>query len=53
LPPPTPAKAATTSRVVYDTPGLRTAAASSSGTRSSAALNTVQLRPPNFATAKV
>src|SRR5581483_2189077 len=38
-------------RVVYDTPGLMATAATSVGTRSSSALATVQLRPPNFATA--
>ncbi len=53
LPPPTPATAATTSRVDSETPGSMTASANSSGTTSSKALNTVQLRPPNLATAKV
>jgi hypothetical protein len=53
LPPPTPATAAMTSMVVKDTPGFSRTAMSRVGTRRSAALNTVQLRPPNFATANV
>ena len=53
LPPPTPATAATRSSVCSDTPGSSTARASSIGTSSSSALKTVQLRPPNVATAKV
>src|SRR3954452_10800983 len=53
LPPPTPAIAATISSVSYDTPGLTTNAAVMVGMRSNSALTIVQLRPPNFATAKV
>lgn len=53
LPPPTPVSAATTRSVVYDTPGFMTKAAATVGTSSSSALTIVQLRPPNFATAKV
>jgi hypothetical protein len=53
LPPPTPATAATRSRVLNSTPGSRTIAAKTVGTSSSSAANTVQLRPPNVATAKV
>ena len=53
LPPPTPATAATSSRVFSETPGSSTTRARLSGTTSSSALNTVQFRPPNFATANV
>src|SRR3954454_19990735 len=53
LPPPTPASEDTTSRVVNETPGSRTTAVAMVGTRSRPALMIVQLRPPNFATAKV
>ena len=53
LPPPTPATADTSSSVPSETPGSSTASASSIGTSSSSALNTVQLRPPNVATANV
>src|SRR4051794_38095925 len=53
LPPPTPATAATRSNVPSETPGSSTIAASVTGTRRRTALKTVQLRPPNFATANV
>ena len=53
LPPPSPAKHATTMKVVYDVPGCMTIAARIVGMSSSAALTIVQLRPPNFATANV
>src|ERR687886_765155 len=53
LPPPTPARHDTTSRVVYETPGSSTIAVAVVGISSRAALMTVQLRPPNFATANV
>src|SRR3954467_12417971 len=53
LPPPTPATAASTSSVEYDTPGLIRNAARTAGTSSSEALKTVQLRPPKRATAKL
>ena len=53
LPPPSPAKHATTMKVVYDVPGCMTNAARIVGMSSSAALTIVQFRPPNFATAKV
>src|SRR4051794_8654206 len=53
LPPPTPASAATTSNVLSETPGFSTTAAAIVGTSNSRALNTVQFRPPNRATAKV
>ena len=53
FPPPTPASAATSRNVVYDVPGSMTTAAAATGTSSIAALITVQLRPPNRATAKV
>src|SRR3569833_1343610 len=53
LPPPTPATTATASSVPKETPGLITIAASTAGTSSRVALMTVQLRPPNRATAKV
>src|SRR4051795_11574222 len=53
LPPPTPASAVTTSSVPSETPGFRTANAVTMGMSSSSALMTVQLRPPNFATANV
>jgi hypothetical protein len=53
LPPPMPATAATASSVPRDTPGSSTDSISSSGTTSARAVMTVQLRPPNFAMAKV
>ena len=53
LPPPTPASAETTSRVVNETPGFSTIAVAMVGISSRAALMIVQLRPPNLATAKV
>src|SRR3954454_4109010 len=53
LPPPTPASAATISRVLNETPGFITIAAAIVGTSSSRALKIVQLRPPNRATANV
>ena len=53
LPPPNPAKQATTRNVVYDVPGCMTIAARIVGISSSAALTIVQLRPPNRATANV
>jgi hypothetical protein len=53
LPPPRPAKHATTTKVVYDVPGCMTIAARIVGTSSSAGLTIVQLRPPNIATANV
>nr|WP_308209948.1 hypothetical protein [Actinomadura madurae] len=53
LPPPTPATAARSSRVVNETPGSMRNAARTAGTSSSAALKIVQLRPPKRATAKV
>jgi hypothetical protein len=53
LPPPTPARAEASSRVEKDTPGRSTIATAAVGTSSSAALMTVQFRPPNRATAKV
>ena len=52
LPPPTPASAASTSSVSKETPGSSKTAAAIVGTSSRHALMTVQLRPPNFATAK-
>ena len=53
LPPPTPASAAAMSRVVYVTPGFSTTAVKMAGTSNISVLKMVQLRPPNFATAKV
>ena len=53
LPPPTPARQETTSSVVNETPGSSTIAVAMVGTSSRAALMTVQLRPPNLATANV
>src|SRR6478752_4343432 len=53
LPPPMPVSAATTRNVVYEVPGSITQKAAQVGTRSDSALTTVQLRPPNSATAKV
>src|SRR4051812_5257340 len=53
LPPPTPAIAATISSDENDTPGCSTKIAAIVGMRSSAALTTVQFRPPNLATANV
>src|SRR5215471_18493823 len=53
LPPPTPATAASTIIVVYDTPGRRSNATPTLGARSSSALTIVQLRPPKRATAYV
>src|SRR3954453_7297376 len=53
LPPPTPASDDTISRVANETPGFSTIAVATVGTSSRAALMIVQLRPPNFATAKV
>ena len=53
LPPPTPAKTATTMNVVYEVPGCMTNAARIVGTSSSAALMIVQFRPPKTATAIV
>ena len=54
LPPPTPAIAASTISVVYDTPGSQQRARRRRvGISSSSALTIVQLRPPNRATAKV
>ncbi len=53
LPPPTPPRAATSRNVPSDVPGCSTIAARTVGISSSAADTTVQLRPPNFATAKV
>jgi hypothetical protein len=46
LPPPTPATAASTIIVVYDTPGRSSNATPTLGARSSSALTIVQLRPP-------
>src|SRR6266516_4052763 len=54
LPPPRPAAAATSRNTQYGVPRWPTAtASSSSGTTSTAAENTVQVRPPNRGTAKV
>ena len=53
LPPPTPVSAATTISVAYETPGFDHEGRGTVGTSSSSALTTVQLRPPNTATAKV
>ena len=54
LPPPSPAVAAATRKKAYGVAGLLTHATSSaSGRSSSSALTTVQLRPPNLATANV
>src|SRR3977135_4405523 len=53
FPPPRPAIPPTTSSVFRDTPGLRKIPTRIHGTISAAALKIVQLRPPNFATAKV
>ena len=53
LPPPTPARHATSMNVVYDVPGCMTIAAAIVGTSSRAALTIVQFRPPKRATAKV
>ena len=54
LPPPKPANAATTMKVVYDASGrFITHSVNSVGIRSSSALTIVQLRPPNFAGATV
>ena len=53
LPPPTPARAPTIISVPRDTPGSRTNSVDTRGMSSRSALTTVQLRPPNFATAKV
>ena len=53
FPPPTPATAATASSVPNETPGSRTTAASVVGSSRRAVLTTVQLRPPNLATANV
>jgi len=53
LPPPTPAKSDTTNNVLKETPGFSTMAIKVQGTRSSSAATIVQLRPPNFPTAKV
>ena len=53
LPPPTPASAATSSRVLRETPGSSTSRVATVGTSRSSALKTVQLRPPKVATAKV
>ena len=53
LPPPTPAVAARTISVEYDTPGRIRTAASTAGISSRPALTMVQLRPPNRATANV
>ncbi len=53
LPPPTPARPARHSSVVYDTPGRSVTATATVGTSSSNALTIVQFRPPNRATAKV
>jgi len=53
LPPPTPARAATRSSVLNETPGCNTAAAATVGTRSRAALKMVQFRPPKRVTANV
>src|SRR5215207_3730916 len=53
LPPPTPAIAATMTSVVSETPGFSTNAVAMQGTMRSNAENTVQLRPPKRATAKV
>ena len=53
LPPPTPANMATISSVLNETPGSRKIAIRVVGMSSSSALITVQLRPPNLATAKV
>src|SRR3954451_10161836 len=53
LPPPTPATAASTISVEYETPGRIRKAASTAGTSSSDALKMVQWRPPKRATAKL
>src|SRR3954469_16227017 len=53
LPPPTPAMAATSTNVPSEVPGCITSAHSDVGTSRSSALATVQLRPPNRATASV
>src|SRR6185369_14057305 len=53
FPPPTPAIAARTINVVYDTPGRSNRVTPRHGTNSRAALTTVQLRPPKRATANV
>ena len=54
FPPPRPANAATTMKVVYDDSGrFITHRVSSVGIRRSSALTIVQLRPPNFAGATV
>lgn len=53
LPPPMPVSAATTRNVVYEVPGSITQKAARVGSSSDRALTTVQLRPPNSATAKV
>ena len=54
LPPPTPANAATISRVVYERPRLQhDRDQRSSGSAAAAALTIVQFRPPNVATANV
>ena len=53
LPPPTPAKHATITNVVYDVPGCMTIAARTVGINSKAALMIVQFRPPKRATANV
>lgn len=53
LPPPMPVSAATATKVVYEVPGSITMKAATVGTSRVNALNTVQFRPPNLATAKV
>ena len=53
LPPPTPASAAVIIKVSKEMPGLSRNAAVIVGISRSSALTMVQLRPPNFATAKV
>src|SRR3954454_9895689 len=53
LPPPKPARAAMTSRVEYETPGLIRNDAVTVGMSSRVAAKTVQLRPPKRATARL
>ncbi len=53
LPPPIPVSAATARNVPYEVPGSITQRAARAGTSRLTALNTVQLRPPNRATANV
>lgn len=53
MPPPIPVSAATARKVAYEVPGFITTKAATVGTSRVSALNTVQFRPPNRATAKV